>query len=187
MNNLARASAQERRQIIEDFIAEVFAGLDADPQLKDKLRLAPPELPQEPTAEQVDAWVELADLVRNPGFRRRMRTMAEYHAQGRAQGGPAAQEGVSERFTQKVTHLAGDARARGITPDSPEAAEVVDRLLEGAGPARRAYIRQRLQAGLDSQSERYHHLLAVINGEQPRPSRATDLAWLMAAIDHHPA
>jgi hypothetical protein len=71
-------------------------------------------------------------------------------------------------------------------PDSPEAAEVVDRLLAGADATRRAAVRERLAAGLDSQSERYHRLLAVINGEQPRPSHGSDLEWLMTAIDNHP-
>jgi DNA-binding transcriptional MerR regulator len=52
MNKLARLSAAERRQIIEDFIAEVFAGLDADPGLRDKLRLTTPELPDEPTGRR---------------------------------------------------------------------------------------------------------------------------------------
>ncbi len=44
MNKLARLSAAERRQIIDDFIAEVFTGLDADPKLREKLRLTAPEL-----------------------------------------------------------------------------------------------------------------------------------------------
>ncbi|HEY3734217.1 MAG TPA: MerR family DNA-binding protein [Streptosporangiaceae bacterium] len=42
MNKLARLSAAERRQVIEDFIAEVFAGLDADPRLREKLRVTRP-------------------------------------------------------------------------------------------------------------------------------------------------
>lgn len=186
MNNLARASATERRQIIEDFITEVFAGLRTDERLKDKLRLAPPELPLEPTPEQVDAWVELADLVRDPGFRQRMRTMVEYHARSDGQD-TDQQAGGPKEFTQKVAAVVGEARARGIAPDTPEAAQIVDRLLEGTDPARRAYIRQRLEAGLDTQSDRYHHLLAVLKAEPPRPSRTGNLAWLLAALDHHHA
>jgi DNA-binding transcriptional MerR regulator len=186
MNRLARLSAQERKQIIEDFVTEVFGGLDADPVLKEKLRLTAPELPDDPTPEQVDAWVELAELVGDPGFRRRMRKMVEYHAESRAQCGPAQEPGAYQWFTRKVTGQVGEARQRGIAPDSPEAAQVVDRLLEGADAARRAYVRERLESGLDSQSERYHRLLAAVNGEQPRPSHGSDLEWLMTAIDNHP-
>jgi hypothetical protein len=186
MNKLARLSAQEREQIIEDFVTEVFGGLDADPVLKEKLRLTAPKLPDDPTPEQVDAWVELAELVGDPEFRRRMRKMVEYHAESRAQGGPAQEPGAFQWFTRKVTGQVGEARQRGIAPDSPEAAQVVDRLLEGADAARRAYVRERLESGLDSQSERYHRLLAAVNGEEPRPSHTADFEWLIAAIDSHP-
>ncbi|WP_433455470.1 MerR family transcriptional regulator [Streptomyces sp. CA-142005] len=184
MNKLARLSARERRQMIDDFVTEIFDGLDSDPLLKEKLRLTP-ELPDEPTPEQVDAWVELAELVGDADFRQRMRKIVEYHAESRAQGGPAAQPGGYQRFTRQMVSLVEEARERGIAPDSPEAAQVVDRLLEGADAARLAYVRERLRAGLDSQSERYHRLLAVINGEQPRPTHAGNLEWLLTAIDSH--
>jgi DNA-binding transcriptional MerR regulator len=66
MNNLARLSAQQRKQIIDDFVDEVFRGLDPDPGLQAHLRQATPELPEDPIPEQVDAWVELAELVQDP-------------------------------------------------------------------------------------------------------------------------
>jgi hypothetical protein len=84
-----------------------------------------------------------------------------------------------------VTALVGQARQRGIAPDSPEAAEVVDRLVAGADPARRDYILERLSAGLDSQAERYRQLLAIINGQSPRPSPVPDFEWLITAIRTH--
>lgn len=187
VNKLARLSAAERRQIIEDFIAEVFADLDADPGLREKLRLATPELPDEPTPEQVDAWVELAELAQDPGFRQRMRKMAEYHAgEGAAPGPVPGAAGLPAGFSRRVFELAGQARQRGVAPDSPAAARVVDQLLDGADASRRAYVRQRLADGIDSQSDRYHELLALISGQQARPSRAPDLQWLLAALDSHP-
>jgi hypothetical protein len=85
-----------------------------------------------------------------------------------------------------MTTLVDQARQRGVTPDSPEAAQVVDSLLGGADAARRAYVRERLKAGVDSQSDRYHQLLAVINGRPSRASHAPDLEWLLAAIDCRP-
>src|SRR5439155_12472586 len=85
MNKLARLSARERRAIIEDFAEEVFGGLDADPLLHERMRSTVPELPDDATPEQVDAWIELAELVADSEFRRRMRRMAEHNAQGRAQ------------------------------------------------------------------------------------------------------
>lgn len=180
MNKLARLSAAERKQIIDDFITEVFDGLPADPGLKEKLRLTVPELPQEPTPEQVTAWVELAELVHDPEFRQRMRTMAEFHTGRRLASGPGP-----DGFGEKLAALVAPARDRGVAPDSPEAGQIVGRLLAGADPAKREYLTKRLAAGAESQSDRYHELLAVINGQQARPSRADDLKWLLAAIDSH--
>jgi DNA-binding transcriptional MerR regulator len=185
MNKLARLSARERRQVIEDFVTEVFSGLDVDPQLKEKMMQTTPELPDDPTPEQVDAWVELAELVSDPGFRQRMRTMVRYNAESRAQPGPARDTDAYMRFSEKLTLLVGEARERAIAPDSPRAAEVVDKLLAGADPARREYVLERLSAGVDSQADRYRQLLAVINGQPPRPSHVPDFEWLITAMRAH--
>ena len=101
--------------------------------------------------------------------------MVEYHANGRAAGGPAREAGAPLRFTKKVTSLVGAARERGVAPDSPEAAQVVSRVLEGADATRRSYVGERLRAGVDSQADRYHELLAVIN--ESRPARPAPRTW----------
>jgi DNA-binding transcriptional MerR regulator len=79
MHKLARLSAQERQQMIDDFVDGVFA--DTDPQapgsgIARRMRQLPVELPDDPTPAQVDAWVELAELIADPDFRQRARTMA---------------------------------------------------------------------------------------------------------------
>ena len=71
MNDLARLSAAERRQLIDDFVDDAFAGTDPDAPgagIADAMRTLPPELPDDPTTEQVEAWVELAELVERPGL-----------------------------------------------------------------------------------------------------------------------
>lgn len=183
INKLARLSAEERRRIIDDFLAEVFGGLRADPQLKERLRYAQIDLPDEPTPEQVDAWIELAELVQDPGFRQRMRTMAEAAAAGRPQEGPGSEPGAFMWFAKKVSGIVGAARKLGIAPEDPKAAEVLERLL---GPVDRAQVLARLEAGAHAQTERYRHLLAVLHGEPVPPSHTDDYAWLAAALRAHP-
>jgi hypothetical protein len=56
----------ERKRIVEDFLDEVLGGLAIDPGLEARLRGGLPELPDEPTPEQVEAWVEPAEQVRPP-------------------------------------------------------------------------------------------------------------------------
>jgi hypothetical protein len=77
MSDLARLSAQQRRQLIDDFLDEVLSDMDTKGVLA-HLRQATPELPEDPTPEQVDARVELAELVQDPGFRRGVRALALY-------------------------------------------------------------------------------------------------------------
>jgi hypothetical protein len=50
------------------------------------MRSAMPELPADPAPEQVEAWIELADLVRAPDFKASVRRMAEFGASDRSGG-----------------------------------------------------------------------------------------------------
>ena len=184
MNKLARLSAEERRRIIEDFVDEVFGDINADPWLYDRMRHVSPDLPDDPTPDQVDAWVELADLVCDPDFRTTMRDLARANAEGRTDRAPGQKPNVYQWFAKKITWQVGEARGRGVTPQDPEAAQVVTRLL-GDDPARRANVLTRLESGTDQRAERYRKLLATINGEVPAPSLAPDFAWLIAAMHSH--
>ena len=56
MSKLAQMSVAERRQMIDDFLAEAFAGLEPSPALARRWYAAP-NLPDDPSPEQVDAWV----------------------------------------------------------------------------------------------------------------------------------
>jgi DNA-binding transcriptional MerR regulator len=185
MNELARRSAEERRRIIEDFVDEAFGDINADPWLRDRMRQVSADLPDDPTADQVDAWMELADLVRNPDFRGRVRELALANAEGRADAGPGQKPSVYQWFAKKITWQVGEARERGVAPQDPEAAEVLARLL-GDDPARRASVLTRLESGTDGQVERYRRLLATVNGQPPARSLAPDFAWLIAALRAHP-
>ncbi len=187
MHQLARLSAAERREIMADFVEEVFGGLDADPQLRERMAWPATQLPDEPTPAQVDAWLELGELVQDPDFRRRMRQMAEFNAQGRAQGGAAGEPGAYLWFSRRVAELVGAARERGVTPQAREADDVLGRLLREQDSAeRRAAVRVRLQAGTDSGATRYRQLVTILQDEEPRPSHTEEFVWLAEALAAHP-
>ena len=132
MNKLARLSAQERKQIIDGFTREVFAGLEPDPGLTAHMRRAAPDLPDDPSPEQVDAWVELAELVQDRGFRRRIRIMAEQGAQARAATSVTDEEQArTPDFVARLIEHAGAAAGRGVAPGSGEGRAVLDRILAG--------------------------------------------------------
>ncbi|WP_194822179.1 hypothetical protein [Micromonospora sp. S-DT3-3-22] len=72
VHRLASMSDDDREQLVAEFWAEVTEGLDVGESV-DHLRPWRPRLPADPTGEQLDAWIELADMVRDAGFRRAVR------------------------------------------------------------------------------------------------------------------
>ncbi|MEU8194290.1 MerR family transcriptional regulator [Microbispora amethystogenes] len=82
MHRLARLTEDERRRLIDDFLDAAFGELDAD--LTGIRRTMTPELPDDPEPEQVEAWVELAELSADPAFRATLRRIAEQHVADRA-------------------------------------------------------------------------------------------------------
>ncbi|MFE4423795.1 MerR family transcriptional regulator [Streptomyces sp. NPDC056817] len=176
MNKLARLSAAERRRIMEEFVEEMFHGLDtADPEIRERMRRTAMDLPEDPTPEQVDAWVELAELVRDPAFRTQMRTAAEFNAADRGHETPA---GASMWFVKRLVQLAGQALERGLAPEAPEADEVLDDLL---GNADHAAVLARLEASHNTRLARYRELLATLKGTSA-PTYETEFAWVIAAL-----
>ncbi|MEU7561675.1 MerR family transcriptional regulator [Streptomyces eurythermus] len=176
VNKLARLSAAERQRIMEEFVAETLHGLDTvDPDIQERIRRTAVDLAEDPTLEEVDAWVELAELLQDPGFRAQMRRAVEFNAADRRPGEPG---GRSLWFAKRLVELVAPARERGIETTGPGAEEVLDDLF---GDADRADVLERMTAGFDERVARYRELLAVVN-RQPAPPHAEDFAWVVAAL-----
>ncbi|MFD7133303.1 MerR family transcriptional regulator [Streptomyces sp. NPDC059894] len=181
MNRLARLSAAERRRIVEEFLAEAFDGLDtADPDIRTRLRFHAAELPDDPTPEQVDAWVELAELSQDPEFRALMRQMVEFNA---ADHGPEVPPGTSLWFMSRLVQLAGQALRDGVAPDAPEADNILRGLL---GDTDRSAVLARLTAAAHERVARYRQLSAVVNGLEGQSAYEGEFAWVVAALRAHP-
>jgi hypothetical protein len=186
MHKLAKLSEDERRRLIDDFLNTAFGGLDTNPEFAAVMRSMTPELPDNPEAEQVEAWVELAELSQDPEFRTSVRRMAELHVAERGQGAT----GLRRDPVALVRDQVGPALAAGIHPVSakadpvvgavtaeyaqlfghPDAIDVRDRLLT------------RLETANDPRREQYLQLLAVINGWSAPDSLAPALDWFIQAL-----
>jgi hypothetical protein len=120
--------------------------------------------------------VELAELVGDPDFRQRVCQVTDYGIQMQAGDG-------LEDLADWAQENAVAAVLRGCPPDSAEAAQVVNRILEPFGGRLR---REELLAGLevvtDSRIDRYWQLTATINGWPPFPSHMPGSVWLLAAL-----
>ncbi|MEV6830926.1 MerR family transcriptional regulator [Amycolatopsis sp. NPDC051102] len=162
VHELARLSAAERRRLIDGFLAEA---LGDRPELAGVARTLTPELPEDPSPGQLDAWIELAELTRDTQFRAVLRRLVDQHEGGLRRG-----------LAAEVRDAVSPALAAGVDPGSPEAASIVD----GLGRAR-GELRTWLGDVHDPRRERYLELLAVINGWAAPESLAPVLDWLTAA------
>jgi DNA-binding transcriptional MerR regulator len=187
MHKLAKLSEDERRRLIGDFLDTAFGGLDANPEFVGIRRSMTPELPDNPDAEQVEAWVDLAELSQDPDFRASMRRMAEQHAADRAQGG---NRGVRRDAAAVVRVQVGPVLVAGIDPASPQADPVVAAVTGQYAHILgrpddvdlRRWLLTRIETANDPRRERYLQLLSVINGWSAPESLAPVFDWFIRAL-----
>ncbi|GGP39296.1 helix-turn-helix domain-containing protein [Saccharothrix coeruleofusca] len=190
VHELARLSEEERQAILDDFFDEVFGGLDLDPAFDQRMRSVRVELPDDPTPEQLEAWIELANLVRDPDFRASIRRMSERHQELRAGGADLSgpDEEQMRVFTDTMRRVR-EALDAGIAPDSEQAAPIVAEVGEqwarATGVPVGPQLWRRMEEFGDPRAERYWVLLARINGWPPVPDTSAERAWLLTAGRAH--
>ena len=184
MHKLAQLSARERQQMIDDFVDGVFADVDSQAPGADIARRMR-QLPDDPAPGQVDAWIELAELIADPDFRQRVATMAAAGQQADRQADRQADQPADQQADQPaldhqaVLEHAGRALADGIAPGSPEGQAVLDHLVPAA---ERSRVLSQLETFTDTRVERYWQLLGVLNGQPPFPPAVPAFEWLIAAL-----
>lgn len=146
------------------------------------------ELPDNAEAEQVQAWVELAELSQDPRFRAGVRRAAEDLAAEQA----TRPDGVPVRrdLAATVRDLVAPALAAEVAPESPRADPIVEALtthytrafgrLDGSAPHPR--LLEWLENAHDPRREKYLRLLAVVNGWPAPQSPAPEFDWATRAL-----
>lgn len=181
-HRLAHLSAAQRQQVIDEFVENTFSGIALDDDAEvvaEWMRELPGELPDDPAPGQVDAWIELTDLITDEDFRQRLRRIAL--------AGPSS---VASRYGLELRSLAlqhaDRATAESIAPDSAEGRSILDRIVKPGLPAdERDELRRWLETVADTRVERYWELIAVLNGREPAPPAMPALSWLLAAMRAH--
>lgn len=187
MHKLVNLSDAERRRFVHDFIDDTFGGVDANPAMVELLRSSMPELPDDATPEQVEAWLEVVELVQDKEFRVAVRRMAEYQAAQRADGDTT---GLHHDLTETVRDEVGRALSAGIAPDSEQAGGIVAtltaRYAETFGKADddrlQQWILDRLEIAGDPRVTRYWQRVATINGWPPFPDLQPVFSWFGQAL-----
>jgi DNA-binding transcriptional MerR regulator len=185
----AKASADEARHIVEEFIDAVFADHENDP-FAGRMRSALPELPENPSDPQIDAWIELADLVKDDTFRSRVRAMVNAGEQQREATDSSGTDTANQAAGQAVVDRADVAIAAGVAPTAPGSqavvAELVGLFATANGktdiPAYRAELLSQLEQFSDRRVDRYWRLIGIINGWPARPDSFAAYEWFMEAL-----
>ncbi|TWH21151.1 MerR family transcriptional regulator [Prauserella rugosa] len=199
MSKLASMSDEQRKRLVDEFWDEVTDGLDVDTEFYAWMRSAKPELPDDPSAEQLEAWIEFAELVSDAEFRALIRGMGEQQAQRREAG----QDVDAFAWAQKERWEDWHARAQGfvdagLPAESAKGKALADEIVRASlggdgtsawfpgepvdGAEYRTWLAGQIDAGGDARAERYWQLLAIINGWPPVPSRIDATKWIVAAV-----
>lgn len=190
MHKIARMSDEDRNRLIDEFWDETTEDLNVNPDFIAWMRSAKPELPADPSAEQLEAWIELAELVGDPDFRERVRALNVEQAQLRDSG---REPETSPEFAKQSWALLAEiteARKSGATAESTR--ELLDRFIA----AFRSAIPEEHETEADAcrhladsfeqhdrRMSRYWELLATINSwPQPQTLSVADTEWLVAAL-----
>ncbi|MFE7752592.1 MerR family transcriptional regulator [Streptomyces sp. NPDC057428] len=187
MHKLAKLSEVERQQLVGDFLDAAFGGVGTGSMFTGIMRSMTPELPDNPDTEQVQAWVELAELSQDQDFRALMRQMAQEQTAGYVQGGPPMPH---SNVAAIVRDQIAPAVAARIEPASLQADAIVAvlmtrcaHLLDCRDDAEsRWQLMARLERVNDPRRERYFSLLAVINGWPGPESLRPVLDWSVHAL-----
>lgn len=209
MHSLVSMPDEERERVIDDFWDEVSRELDVPPRFVERLRSMRPCLPPDPTAEQLQAWIELAELVRSQAFRDGVRSYLEelYSTrEGRSIASDRVQDFIHSAGPGVGEELVAAYRS-GEPVDSPRVRDAVARFVEEnasfAGVEPNAQYRDRLATAFSVAGEfmgeegawadhtaryeqthgRYRSLVSVINGiTLEEEGLVSCVSWIATAL-----
>ncbi|MFE7094746.1 helix-turn-helix domain-containing protein [Streptomyces erythrochromogenes] len=188
MHRLATLSRAERHRLVSDFLDDAFEDLHDNPEFVALMRSAVPELPDDPTPEQVEAWVELAGLCQDPDFRATLcRTAQEQAAEPSRQGIDALHDALNRAMAERIDEAVSagllPASAEGASPSDAMGALYADAFARAdQGDLRRWLLARLRTTTADPDAERYWRLLATVNGWPASPTLAPLHSWFTDAF-----
>lgn len=196
MHKLAHMSDEERNRLIDELWDETTEGLNVDPEFIEWMRSAKPNLPEDPSSAQVEAWIELAELVQDPGFRQLVRDLNVEQAAMREQDYDTeapAQEAWAERPQEiwAIQQEINAAHEAGAAPGSVEGQTLARRFVamyaEDRGERDSTELRNTIADRFENHDPRlyrYWELLGTINGWDTSSQTLSTAAtrWLTMAL-----
>ncbi|WP_170319539.1 MerR family transcriptional regulator [Polyangium spumosum] len=177
---VTRLSNEERKAVITRFYEQVAEGVPMDAEWRrGMIEASSPKLPDDATAAQLEAWIELAEILADPTFVANMRVMAA------VTWDESVDQAALLRAQSEAIAATRAARARGAAPDSAEALVIAERFVRASAAANGKELdddfRAQLRKTQDPRALRYWELVAAMKGE-PLSPEYEDSRWLGSAI-----
>lgn len=177
----------ERKQVIERFYQRISEAAPADSAWRQKLAgVRGPELPDNPTPEQLDAWIELSELLSDESFVHRQRESMREAAEANLDMDKL------RRANFEAAQAAASARRSGASPSSEAGRTVVESFVSGIADAAGKPADERLRRGMyerylrfDPRHPRYWELMAIVSGRPTMPGTSSDWQFIADAITFH--
>jgi DNA-binding transcriptional MerR regulator len=173
-------SQAQLRRMIESFIDKIVDGFHVDDAWKAQMiEMSTPELPEEPTSEQIDAWNEIIEMLTEKSFIEAMRS--EMALVWNSEFDLAAYTANSERVLAK----ARSCIEQGDLPTSTTAVAIAREWLSGLA---RVMKREPDGAFLDwarthrERARHYQDLMATLRGHEATRSSAREWLWIHQAM-----
>ncbi len=176
---MTHMSQTEHRAVIERFFSRVSTGPDVNPKwTAQMIHLSTPQLPDEPGAQQIDAWIELTGLVGDPDF------IAVMRANARDSKGFGLRDGFQSDYEALVTKASALA-AQQVDPTSEAGRELGLAFLTlwagATGQIPDADYMARIKRKYfqhEPQLRRYWQLVHILRGLPEREAPDSEGTWL---------
>lgn len=184
---LAGFEQMERAQFLTEQLDKRLRGTSNTSMRRWLQSAAVLDLPDSPTEAQVEAWLELAEMVSDPAF-------LERHRGNESRVGVGAQSaGDAERWLKETLALyepAAAAARKGVDPRSAKARPIARRWAKAFARRSghedvRAFVQQMLRAidtQHDAREERFWQLVGVLKPGVARSPISLGWPWLIAAL-----
>jgi DNA-binding transcriptional MerR regulator len=184
---MTHLSNEERKNVIERYYQRIAEGIPLDNPWRQKLaETNKPQLPDNATPEQLDAWIELSELLTDESFVERQRK----HLREAAENKLDMLKLRKANFD--VGAAAASARAQGASPDSETGRALVEGFVAGIADAAGKPIDERLRHGIyerylsyDPRHVRQWELVAIITGHASGPGTVADWSFIAEAVKIH--
>jgi DNA-binding transcriptional MerR regulator len=186
---LAQLDATERRALFDRFWDHVTGDTPSDGAARLR-RMGTVDLPDDPTPEQLDAWIELAGLVADQDFHETTRRNAEWLPNAASDG--LDMEGLQAGMNEAVS-LARQFRTAGVAADDPRAEPAARAMVAAYATALHrepdgvfaGWLQEQHDEHTDPRAARYWELVGIVTDQVPSADHLAEIGiypWLIEAL-----